>query len=89
MTGEKKIPLRRCVGCGKMMPKNKLLRVILTPEGEIKAGAVGRQNGRGAYICRSPECLKKAEETRGLERSLKRRIPNDVYRKLKEEMTVS
>ncbi|MBE5970443.1 MAG: YlxR family protein [Lachnospiraceae bacterium] len=82
----RKIPLRKCTGCGEMKPKSELVRVILTPEGDIVIDKTGRQNGRGAYVCQSLECLEKAHKSKGLERSLKTSIPQNIYDKLKEEM---
>ena len=81
----KKIPLRRCNGCGEMKPKKELIRVILTPQGEIELDVTGKKNGRGAYICRSAECLEKAVKSHGLERSLKTAVPPEVYEELKKE----
>ena len=82
----KKVPMRQCVGCGEMKSKKDLLRVIKTPEEEIVLDATGRKNGRGAYICASMECLKTARQRKGLERSLKVSIPEDVYESLEQEM---
>ena len=82
----KKVPMRQCVGCGEMKSKKELLRVIKTPEDEIISDVTGRKNGRGAYICASMECLKNAQKKRGLERSLKVSIPEDVYESLEQEM---
>ena len=67
----KKIPLRQCIGCGEMKSKKEMIRVLKTTEDEIVIDATGRRNGRGAYICPSMECFKKAVKSRGLERSLK------------------
>ena len=72
----KKIPLRQCIGCGEMK----------TAEGEILLDATGRKNGRGAYLCPSMECFKKAVKGRGLERSFKMAIPREVYETLEKEM---
>lgn len=83
---DKKIPLRLCVGCQEMKPKFELIRVIKTPEGEVTLDATGRKNGRGAYLCKNEECLKKLRKTKGLERSLKIAIPQEVYDKLEKEM---
>ena len=83
---DKKIPLRLCVGCQAMKPKLELIRVIKTPEGEVTLDATGRKNGRGAYLCKNEECLKKLRKTKGLERSLKIAIPQEVYDKLEKEM---
>lgn len=82
----KKVPMRQCVGCGEMKTKKELLRVIKTPGEEIVLDVTGRQNGRGAYICASMECLKKAHQKKGLERSLKIMIPAEVYDSLEQEM---
>lgn len=82
----KKIPMRKCTGCGEMKPKKELIRVILTPEEEIVLDATGKKNGRGAYICRSEECLMKACKSHGLDKSLKTGIPEQIYDLLKEEL---
>lgn len=82
----KKVPQRQCVGCREMRAKREMLRVIRTPEEEVVLDATGKKNGRGAYLCQSLDCLKKARKTRGLERSLKVSIPDEVYEKLEKEM---
>ena len=81
----KKIPLRQCVGCGEMKSKKEVMRVLRTAEGEICLDTTGKKNGRGAYLCRSGECLKKARRNKGLERSFKVSIPNEVYESLEKE----
>lgn len=82
----KKIPMRKCVGCGEMKPKKELIRILKTESGEFIVDAAGKKNGRGAYICRSLECFKSAVKSRGLERSFKQEIPQDVYDSLEKEM---
>ena len=82
----KKIPLRQCIGCGEMKSKKEMIRVLKTTEDEIVIDATGRKNGRGAYICPSMECFKKAVKSKGLERSLKMAIPKEVYEALEKEM---
>ena len=82
----KKNPLRQCIGCGEMKNKREMIRVIKTPEGEILLDATGRKNGRGAYLCPSGECLKKAVKNKGLERSFKMAIPKEIYENLEKEM---
>ena len=82
----KKIPMRQCVGCGEMKAKKELIRVIKTEE-EVLLDTTGRKNGRGVYICANPECLKKARKSKGLERSLKASIPDEVYENLEKEMS--
>ena len=84
--GVRKIPLRQCIGCGEMKSKKEMIRVIKTPEDAIMIDATGKKNGRGAYICPSAECLKKAIKSKGLERSFKMNIPKEVYEQLTKEM---
>ena len=86
MSNNKKIPMRKCVGCQEMKSKKEMIRVIKTAEGEILLDATGRKNGRGAYLCPSMECFKKAVKGRGLERSFKMAIPREVYETLEKEM---
>ena len=81
----KKIPMRRCVGCGEMKPKKTLIRVLRQNEDYI-VDSSGRKNGRGAYLCPSLACLNKAVKNRGLERSFKQQIPPDIYDRLKQEL---
>lgn len=85
-TSGKKSPLRQCIGCGKMKEKRSMCRVIRTPEGELLIDTTGRKNGRGAYICPDEECFRRAQKSKGLERSLKMQIPQEVYRSLEEAM---
>ena len=75
----KKIPMRKCVGCGEMKNKKEMLRVLKTPENVVVLDDTGRKNGRGAYLCFQKECLEKAEKNKGIERSLKMPISPDVY----------
>lgn len=82
----KKIPVRQCMGCREQKPKNELLRVVRSPEGTISLDFRGKASGRGAYICRSQECLKRAVKSRALERSLETAIPQEVYEQLSQEM---
>lgn len=87
----KKIPMRQCVGCREMKAKRDLIRVIRSSEEESSAvsvslDATGKKNGRGAYICPNTECLEKAVKSKGLERSLKTAVPQEIYEVLKKEM---
>ncbi len=82
----KKVPMRRCVGCGEMKNKKELIRIVRTEEEEFVLDGTGKKNGRGAYICGSQECLKKAVKSKGLERSFKQTIPKEVYETLEKEM---
>ncbi|MDE5909060.1 MAG: YlxR family protein [Lachnospiraceae bacterium] len=81
----KKIPMRQCVGCGEMKNKKEMMRVLKTPENEIVLDVTGKKNGRGAYLCKTAECLKNAHKNKGLERSFKMSIPNEVYDNLEKE----
>ncbi len=82
----RKVPTRKCIGCGELKEKRNLVRIVRTKEGEITVDATGKKNGRGAYICKSTECLKKAVKTKGLDRSFKTAIPASVYELLEKEM---
>lgn len=82
----KKIPLRQCIGCGEMKTKKELLRILKTEDEGFIIDATGRKNGRGAYICPATECLKKAVKSRGLERSFKMAVSDEVYESLTKEI---
>ena len=86
MAVKKKIPMRKCVGCGEMKPKKELMRILKTETGEFVVDAAGKKNGRGAYLCRSLSCFQSAVNSRGLERSFKQEIPQEVYDRLEKEM---
>ena len=83
----KKIPVRRCVGCGEHFPKGELVRVLRTPEGEVTLDLTGKKSGRGAYICKKSACLKKARKSRRIETSLECSIPDAVYDRMEEEIS--
>ena len=76
---EKKIPMRQRLGCREMRPKRELMRVVRSPEGEIGLDFRGKAPGRGAYVCRDVQCLKKAIKARALERALSVQIPPEIY----------
>lgn len=78
----KKPALRQCVGCMAMRDKREMMRVLKSAEGQILLDVTGRKNGRGAYLCKSSACLKLAGKNRGLERSFKMRMPDEVYEAL-------
>ncbi len=82
----RKIPTRMCVGCREMKEKRGLLRIVKSPEGVISFDRVGKAPGRGAYICRSKECLDKAVRQRQLERALETKIEEAVFAQLMEEI---
>ena len=82
----KKIPIRRCVGCGEGKPKKELVRVVRSAAGEVNLDLTGRMRGRGAYLCRDTECLRKARKARRLEKEFSQAIPDEVYDRLEKEL---
>lgn len=78
MMKPKKVPMRMCVGCREMKPKRELLRVVRSPEGEISFDLTGRRNGRGAYVCRSSQCLERAIRQKQLERAFSAPVSDAV-----------
>ncbi len=83
---QKKIPQRQCMGCRERKAKRELIRVVRSPEGNVNLDFGGKMNGRGAYLCPSPDCLKKAIRSKALDRSLEVTIPEEVYARLQKEM---
>ena len=83
---QKKIPQRQCMGCRERKAKRELIRVVRCTDGEVRLDFGGKMNGRGAYICPDPECLKKVRKSRALDRSLETAIPETVYDRLEKEM---
>lgn len=83
---QKKIPMRRCVGCGTSKAKKELVRVVKNAAGEISLDAAGKKPGRGAYLCMSPACLAKAQKRKALERAFEGQIPAEVYASLEESL---
>ena len=86
MSNNKKVPMRKCVGCQEMKSKKEMMRVLKTSEDTFELDATGKKNGRGAYLCFSKECFEKAVKNKGLERSFTQAIPKEVYEKLEKEM---
>ena len=93
----KKVPLRKCTGCGEMKPKRELIRVVKAPDttdadgnvtaqGEVSLDLTGKKPGRGAYVCKSAECFQKARKARRFERSLSCKIPEEVYESMSAEL---
>ncbi len=82
----KKVPLRQCVGCGEMKSKKEMIRILKTEEEGFVLDSTGKKNGRGAYICRNAECLKAARKSKGLDRSFKMAVSDEVYESLTKEI---
>ena len=78
----KKIPLRMCVGCRESKPKRELIRVVRAPDGTLSMDPIGKKPGRGAYVCRSEECLKRAIKQKQLERQLEVQLTEEVAQQL-------
>lgn len=78
----KKTPLRMCIGCREMKPKSELQRIVKTPSGEIKIDKTNKLSGRGAYICKNAECLKKAEKTNALSHTFSMPVDKEIYSRL-------
>ncbi len=94
----KKIPLRKCTGCGEMKPKRELIRVVKAPldpgegsasGGDISLDLTGKKPGRGAYVCNSADCFALARKKRGFERSLSCRIPEEVYEEMEKQLLLA
>lgn len=83
----KKIPQRMCTGCMEMKPKKELIRIVKNSDGEVSIDVTGKKPGRGAYICRNIECLEKAVKQKRLEKNLEKKIDDELYTKLKDEIT--
>ena len=83
---QKKIPQRQCMGCRERKAKRELIRIVRGPDGTVSLDFTGKRNGRGAYICPSADCLKKARKAKALDRSLEVSIPEEVYDRLEKEM---
>lgn len=82
MLKKRKIPMRMCVGCREMKPKAELMRVVKPQDGDCAIDRTGKAPGRGAYVCESAECLKKAQKTKALERALEAKIDDAVFEQL-------
>ena len=83
---QRKKPIRMCVGCRERFLKIDLIRVVRTPEGDVLIDHKGKMSGRGAYICKSPDCLTKAHKTKALQRALEAEISDDLLNQLKEDI---
>ena len=86
MQQKRKIPLRMCMGCGEMKPKTELVRIVRSPEGEVSLDTAGKKPGRGAYLCRSAQCLSAARKKRRIERALDVQIGEDIYNTMEKEL---
>lgn len=83
---QKKIPMRMCIGCREMKPKRELVRVAANSAGEVAVDPTGKAPGRGAYLCKNNECLKRALKSRALERALEKKIAQEVFTALEKSI---
>lgn len=94
----KKIPMRKCTGCGEMKPKKELVRVVKAPDikneqgeavsqGEVSLDLTGKKPGRGAYVCKSAECMRLARKARRFERAFSCKIPDEVFDAMEKELS--
>jgi len=82
---QKKVPMRTCVGCREQKPKLELVRVVRTPEGEIRTdGPRGKLNGRGAYVCPNTDCFDKALKRRAFQHMFKQKMDKETLNKVKD-----
>lgn len=79
----KKVPLRKCIGCGESKTKKELIRIVKNKENEINVDLTGKINGRGAYICRDTNCFELAQKSNKISKSLEFKVSDEIYEKLK------
>ena len=84
---QKKIPMRKCVGCNESKSKKELVRIVRSPEGDISLDTTGKKSGRGAYICPSADCLKKAVKSKRIDKILEVTVPASVYEEAERLLT--
>ena len=82
MTTNRKIPLRKCIVTGEMLPKKSMIRVVRSKEGEVSVDVTGKKSGRGAYVSKSEEAVNLARKKNILERQLEAKIPDEIYEQL-------
>lgn len=83
---QKKIPLRKCNGCGEQKDKRELVRIVKNADGEINLDLTGKMAGRGAYICPNAECLKMARKSKRIDKAFETAVPDEVYDKIEEQL---
>ena len=84
---QKKIPMRKCNGCGEQKPKKELVRIVKSPEGEVSLDLTGKASGRGAYICNNADCLQKARKSHRIDKAFEIAIPDEVYEQMLTEIS--
>ena len=84
---ERKIPLRKCIGCNEMKDKRTLVRIVRSKEGEISVDFTGKKPGRGAYICKDVACLDQAQKAKRIERAFSTKIEPEIYDEMRRELS--
>lgn len=84
---QKKIPMRKCNGCGEQKPKKELVRIVKSPDGEVSLDLTGKASGRGAYICNNADCLQKARKSHRIDKAFEIAIPDEVYEQMLTEIS--
>lgn len=84
MPKTKKIPMRMCIACREMKPKQEMMRIVKTADGEIYADSTGKAAGRGAYVCNGEACLKKLNDKKLLHKAFSANVESDVYKSVEE-----
>ena len=82
MDKKKKIPLRKCVATGEMLPKKSMIRVVRSKEGEVTVDITGKKSGRGAYVSKTEDAVEMARKKNILDRQLDAKVPDEVYEEL-------
>lgn len=85
----RRVPERRCLGCGESFPKRDLIRIVRSPEGELSLDFTGKKSGRGAYICPKSDCFKKARKSGRISKSLEISVSEELYEALEHEVELS
>lgn len=86
MKKPKSIPIRQCLGCNEHFPKSELVRVLRAPDGSVMIDVTGKKSGRGAYICKDQNCLKKALKSKRIDKTLECTVPEELYSEIAESL---
>ena len=84
---QKKIPMRKCNGCGEQKQKKELVRIVKSPDGQVSLDLTGKASGRGAYICNNADCLQKARKSHRIDKAFEMAIPDEVYEQMLTEIS--
>ncbi|ANU17451.1 RNA-binding protein [Planococcus maritimus] len=82
MAMQKKIPLRKCVATGEMLPKKDMIRVVRSKEGDMFVDLTGKKSGRGAYVSKSEDAIELARKKKVLDKQLEVKVPSEIYEEL-------